>query len=497
MRILFNTAINALMFTLMTTLPGCGSGGGSSKDTTAPSVSSTSPAASATGVARDTAITASFDEDMFATTVDNTSFTLASTANVAGAVSFDAVSNTASFTPDNNLSILTTYTATLGTGITDLSGNPLAANVSWSFTTADGAWGSAALIETNNAGGAFFPEIAVDASGNALAVWKQSDGVRANIWANRYVAGTGWGDAVLIENSTDSTTGPQVAVDANGNALAVWQQFDGTRNNIWANRYAAGTGWGSAELIETDNAGDAYDPQVAFDASGNAIAVWNQSDGARSNIWANRYAGGWGSAEVIETDNAGDASHPQVAFDARGNAIAVWDQSDGTHTNIWANRYAAGTGWGSAELIETDNAGDAYDPQVAVDDSGNAIAVWQQSDGTRNNIRANRYVAGAGWGSAALIETSNAGDASYPQIAVDASGNAIAVWDQSDGTRTNIWTNRYAAGSGWGSAALIETDNAGDAGYRPEVAVDTSGSALAVWGQSDGIRVNIWANRFQ
>ena len=84
--------------------------------------------------------------------------------------------------------------------------------------------------------------------------------------------------------------------------------------------------WGTAALIETDNAGEAYEPQIALDASGNALAVWQQFDGARYNIWANRYtaATGWGTAALIETDDAGDARDPQIAFDANGNALAVW-----------------------------------------------------------------------------------------------------------------------------------------------------------------------------
>ena len=53
-------------------------------------------------------------------------------------------------------------------------------------TSADKAWGMATLIETDNAGGATRPQIAVDASGNALAVWQQSDGTRFNIWANTF-----------------------------------------------------------------------------------------------------------------------------------------------------------------------------------------------------------------------------------------------------------------------------------------------------------------------
>ena len=200
--------------------------------------------------------------------------------------------------------------------------------------------------------------------------------------------------------------------------------------------------WGTPELIETDNAGTAEVPQIAFDSSGNAIAVWTQSDGTRENIWANRFNGAsWGTAELLETNNAGTADQPQIAFDSSGNAIAVWYQSDGTRDNIWANRFN-GTSWGTAEVLETDNAGDAFNSQIAFDSSGNAIAVWYQNDGTRENIWANRFN-GTSWGTAELLETDNAGDAFTPQIAFDSSGSAFAVWMQNDGTRFNIWANRF------------------------------------------------------
>ena len=359
-------------------------------------------------------------------------------------------------------------------------------------------WGMAELIETGNAGSASDPQIAIDADGNAIAVWHQWDGTRNNIWTNRYSPGSGWGTVELIEtDNTGSARNPQIAIAADGNAIAVWQQSDGTRNNIWANRYIPGSGWGTAELIETDDAGDASDPQIAIDADGNAIAVWYQWDGIRNNIWTNRYTpvSGWGTAELIEIDNAGSAWHPQIAIDASGNAIAVWYQSDGTRDNIWINRYTPGSGWDTAELIETGNSGDAYYPQIDIEGSGNAIAVWQQFDGTRTNIWANRYTTGSGWGSAQLIETSNAGDACNPQIAIDASGNAIVVWEQFDSTRYNIRANRYTPGFGLGTAQLIETDNSGDA-YYPQIAIDGSGNVIAVWRQSDGTRYNIWANRW-
>ena len=476
-------------------LSACGGGGSSTTpDTTAPTVSTTSPASDATDVARNATLTATFDEDIFATTVDAASFTFVKTgaANTPGSVSFDGVTNVASLNPDNPLAILANYTAILTTAITDLSGNALAANHSWSFTTAEGTWGTASPIETNNAGTARDPQIAFDSNGNALAVWFQSDGTRDNLWANRF-NGTNWGTAELIESdNAGGAYGPQIAFDSSGNALAVWYQYDGSNWNIWANHFN-GTSWGAAELIESDNAGGAYGPQIAFDSSGNALAVWYQDDGSRNNIWANRFNGSsWGTAELIESDNAGSAFSPQIAFDSSGNALAVWRQYDSTRANIWANRFS-GSSWGTAELIETDNAGGAREPQIAFDSNGNALAVWRQYDGTRNNIWSNRFN-GSSWGTAELIESDNAGGAREPQIAFDSSGNALAVWQQYDGSRENIWANRFN-GSSWGTAELIETDNVGDA-ENPQIAFDNSGNALAVWQQYDDSRTNIWVNRF-
>ena len=63
--------------------------------------------------------------------------------------------------------------------------------------------------------------------------------------------------------------------------LQCGRQYDGAHYSIYANRFDGtswfnGTSWGMAELIESDNAGNAEYPQIAFDSSGNAIAVWTK-----------------------------------------------------------------------------------------------------------------------------------------------------------------------------------------------------------------------------
>ena len=77
---------------------------------------------------------------------------------------------------------------------------------------------------------------------------------------------------------------------------------------------------------------------------------------------------------------------------------------------------------------------------IAVDSKGNAVAVWYQYDGTFYRICASRYVSGSDWGTPVYLEA-NTGSASSPQVAMDSAGGATAVWCQSDGARLNIWAN--------------------------------------------------------
>jgi len=105
-------------------------------DVTAPTVSSTVPAASATAILIDVAVSATFDEAMDAATITTDTFTLAAGATaVAGVVNYDVASMTATFTPTANLANATEYTATITVGALDVAGNALADPHSWTFTT--------------------------------------------------------------------------------------------------------------------------------------------------------------------------------------------------------------------------------------------------------------------------------------------------------------------------------------------------------------------------
>ena len=321
----------------------------------------------------------------------------------------------------------------------------------------------------------------------------------------------------MIEGLNDNGAAafPQVAMGPDGNAVLVWQQWDGAVDSIASNRYTPNDGLGDPVWIERLGNRDAASPQVAMDPGGNAVVVWQQLDlGPNYGIASNRYTlnDGWvpTASNWIERQGNSNATTPQVAMDPSGNAVAVWQQLDAPFGvyGIGSNRYNVGWDPNAANWIERAdiNNGDATTPQVAMDPDGNAVAVWQQRDGFGvYGIGSNRYTPSGGWvpTAARFIERAdiNNGDAISPQVAMDGSGNAVAVWQQRDGFGVyGIGSNRYTPSGGWDpTAARFIERTANPEATAPQVAMDPDGNAVAVWQQREFKRQNRWnigSNRY-
>jgi hypothetical protein len=112
-------------------------------DTTAPTVTGTLPAANATNVSQTTQVSATFSEAIDLSSLTTNTFELRNSANAvqASTLTYDAATKTATLAPNSPLVGGAIFTATVkggASGIKDIVGNPLAADVTWSFTTATG-----------------------------------------------------------------------------------------------------------------------------------------------------------------------------------------------------------------------------------------------------------------------------------------------------------------------------------------------------------------------
>lgn len=334
------------------------------------------------------------------------------------------------------------------------------------------------------------PDVAVDAAGNAVAIWRRHDGSKFIVQSATRPAGGAWQGPVDLSAAGETAKEPELAVDAAGDAVAVWTRFDGLDFTVQAAVRPGGGAWqGPLDLSAAGQ--DAEEPQVAIDSAANALAIWSRYDGSRFVVQSARRlaAGAW--EKPLDVSVAGqNAEEPQLALDPAGNAVAVWSRFDGAKDIVQA---AVGSGGGGAWGLPDDlsPAGqNAEEPQVAVDPGGNAVAVWTRLNSPADLVQSSSRPAGGSWGPAVPLSVPG-DDAEAPQVSLDPGGNAVAVWSRSDATPRVIQGAERPAGGGWLPPALISV--VGQSANEPQVASDSVGNAVAVWAREDGANTIVQA----
>ena len=139
-----------------------------------------------------------------------------------------------------------------------------------------------------------------------------------------------------------------------------------------------GKSFGAAQTISGPGADE---PQVVFDERRNALAVWTRfvGDRVRSRRRSGRGTDPSARPQVVSPVEP-DVSHfgPEVAIDE--SAAVVWTRADagGTLRVLSAFRPKGGT-FGSLEAL-SDRDLFGFGPHVAVDERGNSLAVWTETD---------------------------------------------------------------------------------------------------------------------
>lgn len=367
-------------------------------------------------------------------------------------------------------------------------------DIYFAFRPAGGEWGANVRVNDDagpaGQGGA---ALSLDGSGNAYAVWVDGRNNYSEIYFAYRPAGGEWGANIRVSDQPEaSQKTPAIAVDASGNAYVVWEDDrDGMSDVYFAYRAAISATWSSDVAINDDN-GKPWNepaPAIAVDPSGNACAAWNDDrDGVNQDVYfAYRPAGGSWGANVKVNDDAGDEYHgsPTIAADAAGNAYAAWRDERNGNGDIYSAARPEGGVWGSNERVDDDTSGSARQlvGRLAMDTAGNAYAIWEDRRSGNGDIYFAYRPAGAPWGEAAQInDDSGAATQDYPDIEVDGSGTAYSVWrDQRDGHPDIYFSYREAISTTWSPNVRVNDDTGWTWRGSPRIAVDASGNAYAVW----------------
>jgi hypothetical protein len=280
------------------------------------------------------------------------------------------------------------------------------------------------------------PQVAVDAAGIVTATWsrfeaKPSEPFKHVVQAAARLTDGTWTAPVDLSAPGQHARTTDLAVDPAGNATAIWVAGGLVQT---ATRPAGGT-WAAPVDLSTI-AGPRANPRIVVDPAGTATAVWGTFTTTYGIQTATRSPGGpWTAPADLSAPGQDTFDTPELAADRRGTVTALWQRHDGSGWIVTSATRPAGGGW-TAPVDLSATGHDAWDPQVAVDPAGNATAVWSladepMSDSARTAQAARRTAAGE-W--TAPVDLSEDGTAWNPQVALDPSGNATTVWSHHDGS---------------------------------------------------------------
>jgi hypothetical protein len=305
-----------------------------------------------------------------------------------------------------------------------------------------------------------------------------------------------FGAPVFLSPVGNTATAPQVAVDATGDAVAAWSIFDGT-NRFQARARSAAGALGQVHNLSAPGQ-NALTPDIAMDNAGDAVTVWRRFDQSPTTIRiqarARSAAGVLGPLQTLAGAGSDNVFDPQVAVDADGDGMVVWRHfNPATGDRIQARtRSAAGT-LGVTASISVASPQTVGNHRVAVDSDGDAVIVWRASGGSlRDRILLRARSTATGLRPIQTISAAAAGQSEVdPQVAVAAGGAATVVWTRTDGSASRI---RARARSAAGALAPVQTlSPANQDASLPQVAIDGNGNAVAVWHAFNGSNARIQA----
>ncbi|MCQ4164640.1 hypothetical protein [Tahibacter harae] len=303
------------------------------------------------------------------------------------------------------------------------------------------------------AGSVYHPSVATDADGNFVVVWSASS---TQLYSLTHVHmrrfdrnGVPLGPQQQIDTAVPEAGGAVVARSADGRYVVAWDAYPASGAEIRARRFdAAGNALGGEITVAVRGSGYAGpDLSIATDDSGAFTVVWTHDtgNGADYDVFRRRfdaYGIAQGPVQRVNTAYAGGQRVADIAMDAAGNSVVVWDSYiNRNDSRVLGQRYGANGAAVGGEFVLAYKQGypaeEPTRPSVAMARaSGDFSVSWQRRSST---IYVRSYAAnGTARSSEQLISDGTAG-AAYAQIAADADGDATVVWQNAESS----WSNDF------------------------------------------------------
>lgn len=254
-----------------------------------------------------------------------------------------------------------------------------------------------------------------------------------------------------------------------------------------------------------DEAGDRCEDDCELDGESHRCVC---TDGGAAKPETDGQCWHWQKAVPVEQGN-GDVVSSNLAMNPDGTAVAIWFEKhcplpgcgSDVEVQLWANRHTFGTGWSEPQRLRVLDEPSISGftplegaPAVAVDNAGNALALWQEDPAgdAPPELRA-ALLPAESWGTA--IEEPSPGDVLgwNTMIERDPTGGLyVASTDGESGDNPRWWLRRFTREAGWESTIVLAQPEEALLGLS--FTVGTTGDLSLLWKHATG---TILASRLQ
>ncbi|MHB8898085.1 MAG: trypsin-like serine protease, partial [Thermoguttaceae bacterium] len=285
----------------------------------------------------------------------------------------------------------------------------------------------------------------------------------------------------------------------------------------------------SDEVVNEQTLNDQSDPAVARAPDGSYVVVWTSlndplldADGdpvddlngnpiVYTNVYArqfDRYGEPLSGDILVTSYTTGNQGSPDVAIDQYGNFVVVWQgegedvaQKKTDTSGIFARVFDAyGSASGAQFLVNATHDGIQSYPAVAMNDRGEIVFTWlSQSQG---GIMGRRFALnGNAIGGEFRVNSTTGNNHATPDVAIDNDGDFAITWSsaEQDNGSSGVFAQRFTASGSRAGGEFMVNQYQTDKQDKPRIAMSDAGDFVIAWqsfGQDAFGGYGIYARRF-
>lgn len=309
----------------------------------------------------------------------------------------------------------------------------------------------------------------------------------------RLSANASWSAPTDIQQNL-SVISPIICANQTGHAVSIWIQMgEGDVNGptLWSSFYD-GSIWNDAVQIFDAITGEACEPYLGFNDAGEALVVWRQAiQGGDAEF--NVYYAFSSDGQEWSVDNQGPISPtlsntqdvPNVFINASGNAIAIWKEREAQNQRI-KTAYFDHTSltWSLDGQLNYLCAPDM--PQIALNASGEALAMWFNTQGelSYDKVPMSSFYNGRVWTTPEYLDLPNAihGPCDCPEVYLNETGVGLCSYVYTTDPTLGVCASIYEKGrSKWTTITGLSDCLTP---HSPSSTITNQGLCAVVWGNA-------------